>query len=315
MTGTRGGGDLGSADGVCVSPLVLNVTPPSTYTFKIPEIHFPLVSQCVQAYYSDCVALLSKAMGLLAPDSSVLLARYYYLRGAVHLMQGQLLDALLDFQSLYKTDIRIFPADLVRRTVGSLSGPQRAQAERVPELRRLISEVVDKPREAPKPDDRVKNFELPKKHMQLDDFVKRVQESGIVKDTNTIHRLFEALTVGKRQLWPCCGVSVRGTSPRRGRPRVWGVRPETLKPLQALCPPGAPAPRAPSLPHWDRFPRSQRHDQNAVSSPMAWSLGDLLPLPPREPPTPTRACPSDRVLLCLLNGRVPRWYVGPCGLE
>lgn len=170
--------------------------------FKIPEIHFPLVSQCVQAYYADCVAQLTKAMSLLAPDSSVLLARYFYLRGAVHLMHGQLLDALLDFQSLYKTDIRIFPADLVRRTVRSLSGPQRAQAEQVPELRRLISEVVDKAGEATKPDDRVKNFELPKKHMQLDDFVRRVQESGIVKDTDIIHRLFEALTVGKRPAGP-----------------------------------------------------------------------------------------------------------------
>ncbi|XP_022358027.1 DENN domain-containing protein 3 isoform X2 [Enhydra lutris kenyoni] len=183
--------------------IALSVNPKPTYTFKIPEIHFPLVSQCVQAYYADCVVQLTKAMSLLAPDSSVLLARYFYLRGAVHLMHGQLLDALLDFQSLYKTDIQIFPADLVRRTVRSLSGPQRAQAERVPELRRLISEVVDKASEAAKPDDRVKNFELPKTHMQLDDFVRRVQESGIVKDTDIIHRLFEALTVGhEKQIDP-----------------------------------------------------------------------------------------------------------------
>ncbi|XP_032171800.1 DENN domain-containing protein 3 isoform X3 [Mustela erminea] len=183
--------------------IALNVSPKPTYTFKIPEIHFPLVSQCVQAYYADCIAQLTKAMSLLAPDNSVLLARYFYLRGAVHLMHGQLLDALLDFQSLYKTDIRIFPADLVRRTVRSLSGPQRAQAEQVPELRRLISEVVDKAGEATKPDDRVKNFELPKKHMQLDDFVRRVQESGIVKDIDIIHRLFEALTVGhEKQIDP-----------------------------------------------------------------------------------------------------------------
>uniref|UniRef100_A0A8C9JBJ5 DENN domain containing 3 n=1 Tax=Panthera tigris altaica TaxID=74533 RepID=A0A8C9JBJ5_PANTA len=187
------------SEGSRSSSTVPSVTPKATCSFKVPEIHFPLVSQCVQAYYSDCVGLLSKAMSLLAPDNSVLLARYFYLRGAVHLMQGQLLDALLDFQSLYKTDIRIFPADLVRRTVESMSGPERARAERVPELRRLISEVVDKPGEAPKPDDRVKNFELPKKHMQLDDFVKRVQESGIVKDTNIINRLFEALTVGHQK--------------------------------------------------------------------------------------------------------------------
>lgn len=43
----------------------------------------------------------------------------------------------------------------------------------------------------------MKNFELPKKHMQLNDFVKRVQESGIVKDTVIIHRLFDALTMGR----------------------------------------------------------------------------------------------------------------------
>ncbi|KAI5281101.1 Denn Domain-Containing Protein 3 [Manis pentadactyla] len=176
-----------------------SVTRQATYTFKIPEVHFPLVSQCVQAYYADCISLLSKAMSFLAPDNSVLLARYFYLRGFIHLMEGQLLEALLDFQSLYKTDIRIFPADLVRRTVGSLSAPQRAQAEQKPELRRLISEVTDKPGEAPKADDRVKNFELPKTHMRLDDFVKRVQESGIVKDARTINRLFEALTVGQQK--------------------------------------------------------------------------------------------------------------------
>lgn len=43
----------------------------------------------------------------------------------------------------------------------------------------------------------VKRFQLPKKYMQLDEFVKCVQESGIVKDQGTILRLFDALTVGK----------------------------------------------------------------------------------------------------------------------
>lgn len=61
------------------SPLhssVLDVPPKLTYTFKIPEIHFPLVGQCVQAFHADCVAQLSKAMDSLAPENSVLLARY-----------------------------------------------------------------------------------------------------------------------------------------------------------------------------------------------------------------------------------------------
>ncbi|XP_045037482.2 DENN domain-containing protein 3 isoform X3 [Desmodus rotundus] len=193
IPGSRGRGSSSGDD-------VLDVSPRPTYTFKIPEVHFPLVSQCVQAYYCDCVALLSKAMSCLAPDNSVLLARYFYLRGLVHLMQGQLLDALLDFQSLYKTDLQIFPADLVRRAVQSMAGPMRAQAESRPELRRLISEVLEQPGEAPKADDRVKHFELPSKHMQLDEFVRRVQESGIVRDVNIISRLFEALTVGQQKL-------------------------------------------------------------------------------------------------------------------
>ncbi|KAM9198618.1 DENN domain-containing protein 3 [Dugong dugon] len=176
-----------------------NVAPKAIYTFKIPEIHFPLVTQCVDTYYTDFIELLSKAMSFLGPDSSVLLARYFYLRGLIQLVQGRLLNALLDFQNLYKTDIRIFPADLVKRTVALMSAPERAKIERTPELKRLINQVVDKPGEVAKVDDHVKNFELPKKHLQLDDFVKRVQESGIVKDTQIIHRLFDALTVGHQK--------------------------------------------------------------------------------------------------------------------
>ncbi|XP_013011581.1 DENN domain-containing protein 3 isoform X1 [Cavia porcellus] len=179
---------------------VLNVAPKSTYTFKIPEIHFPLMSQCIQMYHANFITMLSKAMSLLGPDNSLLLARYFYLRGLVHLMQGQLLSALSDFQYLYKTDIQIFPADLVKGTVESMSAPERSQAEQTPELRRLITEVLDKPGETTKADDAVKHFELPKKHMQLEDFVKRVQESGIVKDTHIIHRLFDALTVGQQKV-------------------------------------------------------------------------------------------------------------------
>lgn len=177
--------------------LVLKVAPKSTHTFKIPEIHFPLVQQFVQKYFMELEEQLSKAMGLLGPEQAVLQARYLYLRGLVHLHQGQLLAALLDFQSLYKTDVRIFPAELVKRTVESLPAATRVQAERMPELRRLICEVAEQSRDAAKADDRVKNFELPKKHLPLADFVKTVQESGIVKDADIIHRLFEALTVGK----------------------------------------------------------------------------------------------------------------------
>ncbi|KFO80092.1 DENN domain-containing protein 3, partial [Cuculus canorus] len=167
--------------------------------FKIPEIHFPLMFQCVQSYYTDFFNHLSKAINTLSPDNSALLARYFYLRGLISLMQGKLLNALSDFQNLDKTDLRIFPTELVRKIVETLPPSERSQADRKPELKRLISRVMEKQREVMKIDDHVKNFQLPKTHMQLDDFVKRIQESGIVRDTDTIHRLFDALTVGHQK--------------------------------------------------------------------------------------------------------------------
>ncbi|XP_058032392.1 DENN domain-containing protein 3 isoform X2 [Ahaetulla prasina] len=168
-------------------------------TFKIPEIHFPLLGQCVQSYYVDFSNHLSRAITILSPENSALLARYFYLRGLISLMQRKFLSALSDFQSLYKTDIRIFPTDLVRKMIEGLPPLDRSQADQKPELKRLISHLLDKQREVTKTDDHVKKFELPKTHMQVNDFVKRIQESGIVKDTDTIHRLFDALTVGQQK--------------------------------------------------------------------------------------------------------------------
>ncbi|XP_074997184.1 DENN domain-containing protein 3 isoform X2 [Calonectris borealis] len=132
----------------------------SVSMFKIPEIHFPLMFQCVHSYYTDFFNHLSKAINTLPPDNSALLAR---------------------------------------KIVETLSPSERSQADRKPELKKLISRVMEKQREVMKIDDHVKNFELPKTHMQLDDFVKRIQESGIIKDIDTIHRLFDALTVGHQK--------------------------------------------------------------------------------------------------------------------
>ncbi|NXC27845.1 DEND3 protein, partial [Campylorhamphus procurvoides] len=171
----------------------------SISTFKIPEIHFPLMVQCVHSYYTDFFNHLSKAINTSPPDNSALLARYFYLRGLINLMQGKLLNALSDFQNLEKTDLRIFPTDLVRKIVETMPPSECLQADRKPELKRLISRVMEKQREVLKTDDHVKNFQLPRTHMQLDDFVKRIQESGIVRDIDTIHRLFDALTVGQQK--------------------------------------------------------------------------------------------------------------------
>ncbi|XP_043088969.1 DENN domain-containing protein 3 isoform X2 [Puntigrus tetrazona] len=171
-------------------------------TFKLPEFPPPLAYQYVQSYYNDLIKELSKAITTTTPDDSALLARYYYLRGLVNSVAGKRVDALGDFQSLYKTDMDIFPIELLNALVDSLLAEERRTAERRPDLKRLISRVKrENERERARPMDggTVKRFELPKKHLHAEDFVRRVQESGIVKDQGTIQRLFEALTVGQQK--------------------------------------------------------------------------------------------------------------------
>lgn len=167
-------------------------------TFNLPEFPPPLSYQYVQKYYIDLIGQLSRAISTATPDDSALLARYYYLRGLVNSVAGRRVDALGDFQSLYKTDMDIFPAELLNALVESLPAGERKLAEQRPDLKRLISRVKkDNEREQTQPDGgAVKRFELPKKHLHVEDFVRHVQESGIVKDLGTIQRLFEALTVG-----------------------------------------------------------------------------------------------------------------------
>ncbi|KAM9839076.1 DENN domain-containing protein 3 isoform 2-T2 [Aulostomus maculatus] len=177
--------------------------------FRLPEFPPPLAYHYVQNYYNDMIASLGRAITATPPEESALLARYHYLRGLVNTVSNKRLDALEDFQSLYKTDSDIFPSQMVKSLVDSLLEAERTQADRRPELKRLICRVKrDQERERQQhgnehEEGAVKHFQLPKKYMQLDEFVKCVQESGIVKDQGTIHRLFDALTVGhQRQVGP-----------------------------------------------------------------------------------------------------------------
>uniref|UniRef100_A0A3Q0S6G4 DENN domain containing 3 n=1 Tax=Amphilophus citrinellus TaxID=61819 RepID=A0A3Q0S6G4_AMPCI len=170
--------------------------------FRLPEFPPPLAYHYVQNYYSDMIASLGKSINATPPEESSLLARYHYLRGLVNIVSNKRIDALEDFQSLYKTDSDIFPSQMVKSLVDSLPDVERLQ---VTELKRLISRLKrDQERESAhrgngQEEGAIKRFELPKKYMQLEDFVKCVQESGIVKDQGTIHRLFDALTVGHQK--------------------------------------------------------------------------------------------------------------------
>uniref|UniRef100_A0AAZ3P5C2 DENN domain-containing protein 3 n=1 Tax=Oncorhynchus tshawytscha TaxID=74940 RepID=A0AAZ3P5C2_ONCTS len=176
------------------------IPPKPVKIFKLPECPPPMVHHHVQNYYGELIILLGKAISCVPPEDSTLLARYFYLRGFMNTLCSKRLDALSDFQNLYKTDIEIFPTDLVKALVDSLQKDEFSQVDRRPELKRLIFKVkTDNEMVLVQADDHVKKFQLPKTHMLQEDFVKRIQESGIVKDVATIHRLFEALTVGQQK--------------------------------------------------------------------------------------------------------------------
>uniref|UniRef100_A0A3B3ZDS1 UDENN domain-containing protein n=1 Tax=Periophthalmus magnuspinnatus TaxID=409849 RepID=A0A3B3ZDS1_9GOBI len=179
--------------------LVAFRTPPKpAKIFKLPDFPASLSFHSVQGYYLEIIQQLNKAIFSAQHENSALLARFYYLRGLINTLCSRRLDALSDFQSLYKTDTAIFPTALVTWLVDSLHRDERQQADRRPELKRLILKVKTENEKTLDPgNDHVKKFELPRKPLSLEEFVRCVQECGIVKDVATIHRLFGALTDGQ----------------------------------------------------------------------------------------------------------------------
>ncbi|XP_030638253.1 DENN domain-containing protein 3 [Chanos chanos] len=183
-----------------VSDTLLKVQPKPALMFKLPEFPSSFAYHCVQQYYKDVVNLLERSIVCVPQDNSTLLARYYYLRCFMNAFCGKRLEALRDINNLYKTDIDILPGELVKRLVHSLTKEERTQAEQCPELKHLVGKVKREEEQKPAESDKhVKKFSLPKSSMSLEDFVKVIQESGIVKQVPTIRQLFNALTLGQSQ--------------------------------------------------------------------------------------------------------------------
>ncbi|KAK7886368.1 hypothetical protein WMY93_025989 [Mugilogobius chulae] len=178
-----------------IPDLALKTSPKPAKIFKLPDFPASLSFHSVQSYYLELIQLLNKAIFSAQHENSALLARFYYLRGLINTLCSRRLEALSDFQNLYKTDTAIFPTQLVTWLVDSLHRDERQQADRRQELKRLILKVKTENEKTLEPgSDHVKKFELPKKPLNQEEFVRCVQECGIVKDVATIHRLFDALT-------------------------------------------------------------------------------------------------------------------------
>uniref|UniRef100_A0A3P9CEM5 DENN domain containing 3 n=1 Tax=Maylandia zebra TaxID=106582 RepID=A0A3P9CEM5_9CICH len=166
-----------------------STTPKPIKVFKLPDFPASLSFHSVQSYYIELIQQLGKAIFSVQSENPAMLARYYYLRGLINTLCSRRLDALSDFQNLNKTDTAIFPTSLVTWLVDSLQRDERQQAQRRPELKRLI---LKKP--LVEPDDHVKKFQLPCKPLYQEEFMRCVQECRIVRDVATIQRLFDALT-------------------------------------------------------------------------------------------------------------------------
>nr|XP_023010278.2 DENN domain-containing protein 3 [Maylandia zebra] len=172
-----------------------STTPKPIKVFKLPDFPASLSFHSVQSYYIELIQQLGKAIFSVQSENPAMLARYYYLRGLINTLCSRRLDALSDFQNLNKTDTAIFPTSLVTWLVDSLQRDERQQAQRRPELKRLILKVkTDNEKPLVEPDDHVKKFQLPCKPLYQEEFMRCVQECRIVRDVATIQRLFDALT-------------------------------------------------------------------------------------------------------------------------
>uniref|UniRef100_A0A3Q3F1Q8 DENN domain containing 3 n=1 Tax=Kryptolebias marmoratus TaxID=37003 RepID=A0A3Q3F1Q8_KRYMA len=174
--------------GIIVSDSALKSPPKPVKVLKLPLFPVTLSFSSVQSFFIELIQQLGKAIDSIQNENSSLLARFYYLRGLINTLCLRRLDALSDFQNLCKTDTAIFPTHVVTWLVDSLQQDERQQVHKRPELKRLI---FKKP--LVQTNNCIKRFKLPQNHLDQDEFVRCVQECGIVKDVATILRLFDAL--------------------------------------------------------------------------------------------------------------------------
>lgn len=74
-------------------------------------------------------------------QASCCTSRFFFLRGFINALCSRRLDALVDFQNLYRTDTSIFPAGLVTWLVECLREDERQLADKRTDLKRLLLKV------------------------------------------------------------------------------------------------------------------------------------------------------------------------------
>lgn len=116
-------------------------SPKPVAVFKLPDFPDSTSFLSTRNYYCSLIQLLDEEMFSVQSENPSLLARFFFLRGFSNVLCSRRLDALVDFQNLYRTDTSIFPAGLVTWLVESLREDERHLADRRPDLKRLLLKV------------------------------------------------------------------------------------------------------------------------------------------------------------------------------
>ncbi|XP_038658334.1 DENN domain-containing protein 3-like [Scyliorhinus canicula] len=206
-TSTSTNNETGSLESVSSrSSYKQNRAPGKTVKAPLRTLHLPsfpcdpLDSLSVSLYYTKLIVQISRAIDQTGTDDSEALAVCFYLRGIVRLAQGQSLQALLDFQNLEKINMNFFPWDLVKHTLESMTPEQLHNVQETEELKGLFYGIMEKHWDTIRPEESVKNYELPKVPLDKKEFGIHIQASGIVSNPNNTDRLFDILAGGQQKL-------------------------------------------------------------------------------------------------------------------
>ncbi|XP_072371450.1 DENN domain-containing protein 3-like isoform X2 [Scyliorhinus torazame] len=207
ITSTSTNDETGSLESVSSrNSCKLNRVPGKVVKAPLRTLHLPsfpcdpLDSLSVSLYYTKLIVQISRAIDQTGTDDSETLAVCFYLRGIVRLAQGQSLQALLDFQNLEKINMNFFPWDLVKHTLESMTPEQLHNVQETEELKGLFYGIMEKHWDTVRPEESVKNYELPKVPLDKKEFGIHIQASGIVSNPNNTDRLFDILAGGQQKL-------------------------------------------------------------------------------------------------------------------
>ncbi|XP_048583738.1 DENN domain-containing protein 3 [Nematostella vectensis] len=150
------------------------------------------------SFYDDCLAVLSGKIKEPELKSSSLLASYLYLRGMFNVARGNKIEALEDFFAVSRWNVQLFPHEVVREVVSSLSVAEEKELQsksfyrKTSTMKQTRKEYERHGRERRK----VVTSAVPTSPLGETEFLKRISMLQTTS-ADSGKKLFEALTLNK----------------------------------------------------------------------------------------------------------------------